>query len=126
MDKISVKDYKKLIICKSKYHNKRFKNKYGSWDSKAEFEYFLILKDKEKFGQIKNLRRQVSIEIQPSFKDSNGKTIKAITYKADFVYEDQDGKKHIVDVKGMKTDVYKLKKKMLLYKGIEIEEVNLV
>lgn len=120
---MNISEYKKMMNSKSKYHNKKFKNVYGSWDSQAEFEYFLILKDKEKLGQIKNLRRQVSIEIQPSFKDSNGKTIKAITYKADFVYEDLKGKTHYIDVKGMRTDVYKLKKKLLAFRGIEIEEV---
>ena len=34
------------------------------------------------------------------------------------------GKLHVVDAKGVKTDVYKLKKKLMRsLKGIEIEEV---
>lgn len=61
-------------------------------------------------------------ELQPSFKH-NGKTIRAITYVADFTYYDKAGKYHIVDTKGVKTDVYLLKKKMMQFKGYDIEEV---
>ena len=121
---MNISEYKKMMNSKSKYHNRKFKNVYGSWDSQAEFEYFLILKDKEKLGQIKNLKRQVSIEIQPAFKDRNEKTVRAITYKADFVYDDLSGMTHYIDVKGMKTDVYLLKKKLLAYREIEIEEIK--
>ena len=54
----------------------------------------------------------------------DGKPIqRAITYKADFSYM-QDGELKVLDAKGVKTDVYKLKKKLMLaLLGIEIEEV---
>lgn len=103
-----------------------------TFDSIKEFEYYLILKDREKRGEIRHLTRQVELVIQPSFKDEYGKTVKPITYIADFVYltpiYDNDGNlinlvKHVVDVKGCKTDIYKLKKKLLAYRGIYIEEV---
>lgn len=53
-------------------------------------------------------------------KQSRGK----FTYLADFVYE--KGSQTIVeDVKGMKTDVYKIKRKLMLYfHGIRIKEVT--
>nr|DAL18325.1 MAG TPA_asm: Endonuclease [Caudoviricetes sp.] len=53
-------------------------------------------------------------------KQSRGK----FTYLADFVYE--KGSQTIVeDVKGMKTDVYKIKRKLMLYfHGIKIKEVT--
>lgn len=42
---------------------------------------------------------------------------------ADFVYTTEDGAQIIEDVKGMKTDVYKLKKKLMKeLRGIEILE----
>lgn len=113
----------------SKYHNK--KSKYYdpdlkeslAFDSLKELDYYFILKDRLKRGEISDLRRQVSIVIQPAF-TFNGKLIREITYRADFVYIDRkDGLPHIIDVKGMRTDVYKLKKKLLLYQGYEIEEV---
>ena len=125
---MNVYQYKQILKKQgkgSKYNNRKFENKYGKWDSVAEFHYFLLLQEKEKNGEIRDLQRQVPIEIQPAFRDPDGKHIPAIRYIADFVYEDQDGKKQIIDVKGMKTDVYKLKKKLLLYKGIVIEEVSL-
>lgn len=107
----------------SKYKNEKITYRGETFDSKKEYEYYLILKDREKHGEITELKKQVSIEIQPSFK-INGETIRAITYKADFVYKDlKDGKTHVVDVKGYKTEVYKLKKKLLAYRGIYIEEV---
>ena len=55
----------------------------------------------------------------------NNKTRRQITYKADFTYfSNEDNKIHVIDVKGFKTDVYNIKKKMFEYKyGIEIEEI---
>ena len=103
-----------------------------TFDSKKEFEYYLILKDREKRKEIYDLRRQVKILIQPSFTTPDGKTIKEIFYIADFTYftqtYDDNGLFshnvfHVVDVKGCKTDVYKLKKKLLAYRGYYIEEV---
>ena len=52
--------------------------------------------------------------LQESFK-KNGKTFRKIEYIADFMYE-EDGKVIVEDVKGMKTDVFKLKRKLFEYK----------
>lgn len=122
----------------SKYHN--IKSEYYdpdlkqsiTFDSKKELEYYLLLKDRERRGEVFNINRQVNIEIQPPFTDSTGKKHRAITYRADFTFIEAkklDDKKEIaykiryIDVKGVKTEVYKLKKKLLAYKGILIEEV---
>lgn len=94
-----------------------------TFDSKKEFEYYLILKDRVKRGEIYDLRRQVPITIQPAFTDMNGNKYKAITYIADFYYLDNDLEAHYIDVKGYKTEIYKLKKKLLAYRGYYIEEV---
>lgn len=116
----------------SKYHNEKSEyydpdlKRSLSFDSKKELEYYLVLKDRRKRGEISELSLQVPITIQESF-IHNGKTVKAIVYRADFTYLDnRDGKTHIIDVKGSKntlTEVYKLKKKLLLYRGYEIEEI---
>ena len=107
---------------KPEYYDRELKETL-KFDSNKELEYYLVLKDRVKRGEILSLKRQVSFIIQPEFK-VNGKTIRAITYKADFVYKDlTDGAVHIIDVKGCKTEVYKLKKKLLAYRGIFIEEV---
>lgn len=107
---------------KTEYYDPDLKKKLV-FDSVKEYEYYLLLKDRLKRGEIFRLQRQVKISIQPPFTTPTGEKVKEIYYKADFVYLDAKGVTHIVDVKGVKTDVYKLKKKLLAYKGFYIEEV---
>lgn len=112
----------------NKYSNEKIEYKGMKFDSKAEFHYYLLLEDKERKGEIRDLQRQVMFELQPAFRDSGGRAIRAIKYVADFVYFDADGKRHIVDVKGskaMETEVFKIKAKIMAYQGNEIEEVFL-
>ena len=125
MVRISNKTAQRLgLVGKSKYNNRKVTYQGLTFDSKKEFEYYLILKDKEKRGLVFNIKRQVPLEIQPAFTDKTGVKHRAITYKADFVYTDRvSGKVKYIDVKGFRTEVYKLKKKLLAYKGIIIEEV---
>ena len=99
----------------SKYHSKKT-TIYGiTFDSKREADRFCELRLLEMAGKIRELKRQVQFVLQPSFK-KNGKTIRAITYIADFEYYDLEQGKYIVeDVKGYKTKEYQLKKKMFEY-----------
>lgn len=126
--RVSKEIYNKLlnnsIDCKqSKYKNKKIIYDGIKFDSQKEKNYYIKLKVLEEYGKIKDLKLQVKYELQPSFK-FNDKTIRSINYIADFVYYDVDQDKTIiVDAKGMKTEVYKIKKKMMMYKGYEIEEV---
>ena len=109
----------------NKYGNKKTTYKGISFDSKKECEYYIYLSRLEALGAISELKRQVRFELQPSFKH-NGKTIRSITYVADFTFKDKDGQFHIVDVKGSRatmTEVYKIKKKMMQFQGHDIEEV---
>ena len=106
----------------NKYGNHKCQYKGIIFDSKKECEYFIYLESLEAQGEISELQRQVRFELQPAFKH-NGKTIRSINYVADFTFKDKDGQLHIVDTKGIKTEVYKLKKKMMQFKGLEIEEV---
>ena len=128
MVRISNKTAQELgLIGKSKYNNRKVTYQGLTFDSKKEFEYYLLLKDKEKRGLVFNIKRQVPLEIQPAFTDKTGAKHRAIIYKADFVYTDRlTGTTRYIDVKGSKstlTEVYKLKKKLLAYKNIIIEEV---
>lgn len=106
----------------NKYGNKKCIYQGIVFDSKKECDHFIYLQYLEKAGEITDLQRQVRFELQPSFKH-NGKTIRSITYVADFTFKDKDGLMHIQDTKGIKTEVYKIKKKMMQFKGYEIEEV---
>ena len=109
-----------------KYHNNPCELNGLKFDSQKERDYFLLLLDKQKRGEISELRLQVRINLQPSFTTPEGDKVRAIDYIADFTYLDSNGKKHIIDVKGgnaTKTAVYKLKRKLLADKGLIIEEV---
>lgn len=47
-----------------------------------------------------------------------------VKYIADFTYRDSEGNFIVEDAKGFRTDVYKIKKKLMLWRyGIEIREV---
>lgn len=121
--------YEKLLgnsidVKQNKYKNKKVEYHGIKFDSNKEMAYYIKLEILEQKGKIKDLELQKVYELQPSFK-INGKTYQKITYKADFSYISvEDNKLHVIDVKGFKTEIYKLKKKMFAYKyGIEIEEV---
>lgn len=108
----------------NKYHNKKVIVDGYKFDSIKEANYYNQLRLLQKAGLIKNLELQKTFILQPSFK-LNNKTRRNITYKADFTYFSiEDDRIHVIDVKGFKTDVYNIKKKMFEYKyGIEIEEI---
>lgn len=123
--RISESQYRQLIgnyTKQNKYHNKKVIYDGIKFDSKKEKNRYIGLKQLERLGVIQNLQRQVKYELQPSFK-LNGKTIRSITYIADFVYI-QDNKEVIEDVKGIRTKEYLLKKKLFEYKyQKEIKEI---
>ena len=108
-----------------KYHNKRTTVDGITFDSKKEARRYAELKMLEKGGAISQLVLQPRFELQESFK-KNGKTYRKIEYVADFMYRDNEKNVTIVeDVKGVKTDVYKLKRKMFekVYKTLNITEI---
>lgn len=109
----------------NKYNNKRTTIDGITFDSKKEAYRWSELKLMEKAGVISDLQRQVPFELQPAFYH-NGKKERAIVYKADFTYY-QNGEYIIEDVKSQITKnekVYRLKKKMMAYRGYNIKEVE--
>ncbi len=93
------------------------------FDSKKESERYCELKLLVKAGQITKLQLQPKFEIQEAF-TKNSKGYGAIKYIADFTYQ-ENGKTVIEDVKGVKTAVYRIKKKMFekRYKDLTITEI---
>lgn len=84
------------------------------FDSQREAERYKELKILEKAGEINHLELQPSFELQPGF-ECKSKKYRPIIYKADFAYT--EGDTYVVeDVKGMETDVFKLKRKMFIHK----------
>lgn len=112
--------YKKKF---SKYRNVKTTVDNITFDSKHEAERYKELQMLVKAGEITNLRLQVPFELIPSLK-INGETFRVTKYIADFVYNDKNGNEVVEDAKGMKTDVYKLKRKLMAYvHNIIIREV---
>ena len=106
----------------SKYKNKKVVVDNILFDSKKEANYYTKLKILKDAGKITDLELQKKFILQDKF-TLNSKTYRAITYVADFVYK-ENGQVHVVDTKGYRTQVYKIKKKLFMKKyGIEIEEV---
>ena len=104
----------------TKYHAKR-PTAYGrTWDSAKELKEYEKLLLLQKAGAIKTIEIQPIFVLQPSYK-RGGKTIRAMKYIADFRLVLSDGKEIVIDVKGFKTPVYELKKKLLLYKYPDID-----
>ena len=103
----------------SKYGNERAEFNGRKFDSKREAGEAAKLDALERAGRIKDLRYQHRIILVPA----DGK-LRAVTYIADFTYIDLEGKFHVLDAKGFKTQVYRLKKRLAaLLLGITIEEI---
>ena len=105
----------------SKYHAKKTVVDGITFDSNREADRYLVLKSMEEDGSIEDLRRQVRYELVPAF-DVDGRHYRPVYYVADFVYV-EDGKTIVEDVKGVRTDVYKLKSKLFAKRyGMSIKE----
>ena len=112
----------------SKYHSKKTEYDGILFDSKREAARYAELKLLKEAGEIKNLELQKVFELIPAQRGEDGKIIeRACTYKADFVYQERipGGWRLIIeDVKGMRTDTYKIKRKLMLERyGVRIREV---
>lgn len=111
----------------NKYHAKKTEVDGIVFDSKRESERYKELKLLEKVGEIRYLKLQPKYDLVV-----NGQKI--CTYKADFQYEGKIIESNIIftpigwkpfveDVKGVKTPVYRLKKKLMkALHGIDILE----
>jgi hypothetical protein len=95
-----------------KYNNRKTVVFGITFDSKKEALRYKELKLLEDSNIIMNLARQVPFELVPK---QNGE--RAVKYIADFVYINvQTGVTIVEDVKGFKTDVYKIKRKLFKWR----------
>lgn len=119
-----------------KYGNKRVTYNGITFDSKKEMYRYIRLKSMQEEGLISDLRLQVPYELIPAIYEeeivklkTKTKVVKrcvqhAVKYVADFVYKDHYGYETVEDSKGMRTEGYLLKKKMMrAFLGITIKEV---
>ena len=101
---------------RNKYNAKKIKIDGHTFDSKREAARYRELKLFLKAGEIRDLVLQPRFLLQDEFFDKNEVKHKKIEYVADFLYIDKAGRNVVEDVKGVLTDVYKIKKKMFLKK----------
>lgn len=123
----------------SKYHAHRVIEDGQTFDNMKELRRYRELLILEKMGQVKDLERQKKYLIIPECRESSpagprggiriGRIIeRAAYYVADFVYRELDPETNewnevVEDVKGLRTDTYILKRKLMLYMhGIRIRE----
>ena len=121
-----------------KYGNNKIKNAFGTYDSELEWARYVFLSNRQKEGEISDLRRQVEYLLIPAQYGTEIKHLKTkdkevrvllerpCSYIADFVYE-RNGKTIVEDWKGAKaiiTETAKIKKKLLLWvHGIELRYI---
>ena len=103
----------------NKYKNKKITVDDYIFDSIQESRRYKELKLLLRAGKIQDLELQPHFLLQESFK-KNGKTYRKIEYIADFKYI-ENGKTIVEDVKGLKTDVFKIKHKLFEKKYPELE-----
>ena len=98
---------------RSKYGNVRVKYDGHQFDSKAEWRYYMKLKQMKLDGLIKHFEMQERFLLMDGFV-KNGRKFQAIHYVADFVVTYPNGEIVVIDVKGQKevTKEFTLKYKM--------------
>ena len=104
----------------SKYHNRQSAASDGrifpSAKERKRYEELLIL---EKIGEIASLTCQDKWTLIPRQEGE-----RAVTYTSDFQYFDRQGKLHVEDSKGCRTQQYIIRRKLMLWvHGVKIEEV---
>ncbi len=129
-----------IINNKNKYNNRKTIVDGIKFDSQKEAQRYVVLKDMEKCKEIFGLKLQPKFILQDKFrvsdhtKKSGWRTERAITYKADFQYtiklvtQKTEVKKTalvVEDVKGIKTETYKIKRKLFLKKFPEYKFVEI-
>lgn len=127
--RFSEKEYEEFIgegsgrTRQNKYRNVKAELDGITFDSVHERDRYAELKMMEKSGLIKDLELQPVFELVPAIRE-NGKVVqRAVIYKADFAYT-YNGEKIVEDAKGVKTQAYSIKKKLMRYvHNIVVREV---
>lgn len=99
----------------NKYHARKTTVCGRTFDSKREADVYLELLAQKQAGEIVRIGFQPSYTLLAGFKDNMGKNQKPITYTADFFVTYADGRSEVIEVKGMRTRDYLLRKKLFLH-----------
>jgi len=86
-----------------------------TFDSRREAEIYLDLLSRKQHGEIIRIGLQPSYTLLEGFRDNQGNKQRAITYTADFFVTYADGRHEVIEVKGVRTRDYVLRKKLFLH-----------
>ena len=87
------------------------------FDSRAEGRFYEHLLDLMHEGVVESFEMQKPYTLLDKFPHpKTGKTIRAIKYVPDFEVIYTDGRVEVVDVKGMQTDVFRMKCKLFMFR----------
>lgn len=116
-EEITQEEYLALTKAKkpSKLRNVKTESDGYTFDSKAEARRYEELKLELRAGTITDLQVHPVMLLQEGFRDILGRWHRAITYELDFSYY-RDGPCIYEDVKGHKTEVFKIKYKLFRYR----------
>lgn len=96
------------------------RSKYGAVKTTVDNITFHSAAEAKRYGQLKLFLKLGTIErliLQPVYRiyayPIGGDPVQVAKYVGDFQYETADGRRVVEDVKGMKTPVYRLKKKLV-------------
>ena len=132
---MTIKEFKNMVQPKTKYNSQKVTVGGETFDSHKEYRRFWELKLLQRAGRISDLQRQVEFVLIPTQREPDvigprGGVKKGLllekecTYYADFVYINDKGEKVVEDTKGVKTEAYNIKRKLMLYvHGIRIKEI---
>jgi hypothetical protein len=116
VESMTASEYQAMItpapIKPSKYHSILTNVDGLQFASRKEAKRYVELRHMQNQGLIKSFDRQVSYILLESVKGLFRKK----SYKADFVITYADGRVEVEDVKGVKTDVYQMKKHLMFSK----------
>lgn len=111
----------------SKFGNRRVVVDNVTFDSISESRRYLSLKTLLAAGVIRDLEMHPKFTLTDGFRDHNGTKYAPVTYSADFRYFDLSRKKIVVeDVKGVKTQLFMIKWKLLLLKYKDVQDVEFI
>jgi hypothetical protein len=110
----------------SKYGNKKAVSRDGTiFHSQRECKHYEELLLLQAVGDIYGLKTQTLFTLVPCQMESSKRVAeRPVTYRCDFDYFDRQGRRHIEDSKGEKTQQYIIRRKLMLWvHQIKVEEV---
>ncbi len=107
----------------TKYNSRPIEYDGIRFDSIAEYRRYGELKLLEQAGEITCLEVHPRFLLQQAFTYNHTRE-RAITYEADFAYYEKDGRRVIEDCKGVRTEAYKIKRKLFLARYPEVKFVE--